>query len=764
LALNYDVKADSSSVKLYGFSGGKLAVSEGRYKPSAVILIHYASTQPSWSGTPLLDGGGKVIGIHRAAGVHEPGKRDYNIATSIKWLQITRNETDKQKDSAASHRDQDVKTWENRKEAKSKKKFGDEKSVKRFAIDYRDRSVYVATSEATYNYTTPAVALDELLAITSDKNSWAYQMENEPEYDPDAYLGEIESQLSFNESACVLQPAPISIKRSSYENSDKVDDDKPAEGNVVGFKAVEDLSKTVLSTTASSDPDLQVILEQNNICFDLNDEEEQTLIYNGKFYEAGKSNVKFFFQFDKTEGRLKYVKKFAKKRPEIMSFAWPGRSDTTEKLSVETHATKYMPVWNLTMNKAMKSSLKTYVNIFIPKYKMPTCLQYALIKNQDRSSVWREKSGFNDVVMYIDSTRNPGTPYSKYGSTNAIVLKTELERITSVVRARLVMLANNKTVISNSPTENLRAGLYDPIRFFNKYEPTKVKKIEEHRERLISSVLADRIVSQMLLSPLIAAQKETWQTSDHTMGFGLRLEDDIKNIVDRFHKTYDNKKLHHVDLDAAAWDWQFGEVGYDIESYILIESCINPTDAFINAIRNLKQLEKRKIFQFSKGDMIAQVTPGLVASGKYDTTQQNSNVNSFLMYHFGAVNRRVAGDDGLAAFRAGFRDRYLEANMNMKFNDINKEDGKFEFCSNYWGINKEGQYFSYPVHYEKMVFKFLSINYTKAVEYEELKRELKFHPDLEEIVEAIDDLELPFEEDSGETLETEEGTDVLNMA
>jgi superfamily I DNA and RNA helicase len=247
------------------------------------------------------------------------------------------------------------------------------------------------------------------------------------------------------------------------------------------------------------------------------------------------------------------------------------------------------------------------------------------------------------------------------------------------------------------------------------------------------------------------------------MGFGLRLEDDIKNVVDRFCKTYDNKKLHHVDLDATAWDWQFGEVGYDIESYIITESCINPTDAFRNAIRNLKQLEKRKIFQFSKGDMIAQVTPGLVASGKFDTTQQNSNVNSFIMYYFGAVNRRVAGDDGLAAFRAGFRNRYIEANMNMKFNDIDKDGGKFEFCSNYWGINKEGQYFSYPVHYEKMVFKFLSINYNKAIEFEELKRELKFHPDFNQIVEDIEDLELPFE-DGDETPETGEGTEILKSA
>jgi hypothetical protein len=62
-----------------------------------------------------------------------------------------------------------------------------------------------------------------------------------------------------------------------------------------------------------------------------------------------------------------------------------------------------------------------------------------------------------------------------------------------------------------------------------------------------------------------------------------------------------------------------------------------------------------------------------------------------------------------------------------------------------------------------MVFKFLSINYNKAIEFEELKRELKFHPDFAQIVEDIEDLELPFE-DGDETPETGEGAEVLKSA
>jgi hypothetical protein len=750
LSFNFDVKSNPMGVKLYGYSGGKLAVSEGRYRPNSIIIVHYASTQPSWSGTPLIADDGKIVGVHRAAGLRESGKRDYNIASSIKWLEVNRNETSKSDENTANQRDKDIKTWENRKEAREKRKFGDESKVNRFSIEYKDRDIVVAATTQKYNYN--YLPLSELLA---EPNSWDNAMNEMPEFNPDEYLGDIESVLSpltpkvsFGNKGKAILPAIISVKR----------EERNSRNETATANGVEIVPSGLAATTKPVDTDLQVIMEQNSMCYDLTEEKDQKLIYGSKFYEAGKSHVKFYFQSEKPgDGKLRYVKKFSKSRPEVLNYAWPQRTDATEKLSVETHATKYMPVWNLEMSKAMKKSLESYIKAFIPKYRIPDSLEYALIKNNDAPSIWREKSGFNDVIMYIDSSRNPGSPYVKYGTTNAVVLKTELERITSIVRARMVMLGDSKTVIKDNPTENLKAGLYDPIRFFNKYEPTKLTKIEEHRERLISSVsLADRIVSQMLIAPLNATQKENWKTSDHTMGFGIRKEEDIKNVVDRFTETYSDSKLHHVDLDATAWDWQFGEVGYDIEAYIIMESCINPTVAFLNAIQNLKQLEKRKIFQFSKGDMIAQVTPGLVASGKYDTTQQNSNVNGFLMYYFGAVNRRVAGDDGLAAFKAGFRERYREANMSMKFNDIVKQDGKFEFCSNYWGIDKTGKYFSYPVHYEKMVFKFLSQNYDKLAEFEELKRELSDHPLFEQIVSEIEDLELPLEEGEGAPIQEED--------
>lgn len=209
------------------------------------------------------------------------------------------------------------------------------------------------------------------------------------------------------------------------------------------------------------------------------------------------------------------------------------------------------------------------------------------------------------IRQKIDWTSSPGFPYMRRAPTNGDLFRVkegvpsedEVERYWLVVQNRL------------------REKDSDPIRLFVKAEPHKVKKLENHRYRLISSVsVVDQIVDHMLFGEMNDTMVREWPTLPTRPGWTHLVGGWRAMPVEAW-----------VATDKSGWDWSVQPWLLEMALQVRARLCRNLDERWLEMARwRYLQLYENPVFVTSGGLQLRQLRPGVQKSGCVNTIADNS--------------------------------------------------------------------------------------------------------------------------------------------
>jgi hypothetical protein len=196
-------------------------------------------------------------------------------------------------------------------------------------------------------------------------------------------------------------------------------------------------------------------------------------------------------------------------------------------------------------------------------YIKSKCHDSILLNPLDQELLYKNIPFDNIFDEIIKNEASPGLPYANVKSRNDKLLSTEYrETIKWLVVSRLYKLANcrgwserdyleGNVLVLNNPYETVKKNYVDPVRVFVKNEPHTLKKIEEKKYRLISSVsLVDQVIERLLHSQINQTEIDNWEAIPSMPGIGLTTDEDFRKIA-KLIKKIDNP----VQTDVSGWDW-----------------------------------------------------------------------------------------------------------------------------------------------------------------------------------------------------------------
>jgi hypothetical protein len=223
-------------------------------------------------------------------------------------------------------------------------------------------------------------------------------------------------------------------------------------------------------------------------------------------------------------------------------------------------------------------------------------------------------------------------------------LAAHLDFIVKAVTERLFLLAETE-LHGLSPVELINQGCCDPVRLFVKQEPHTLKKINEGRYRLISSVsLVDQIVERMLFGPQNRAEIALWDTIPSKPGMGLTLKSQARKIFGDLLVKHTHCPAYEADISGFDWTVQDWELWADVE--IRIKLCSAGVN-LAQCMRNRFYCFMNSVFQLSDGTLIQQCSPGVMKSGSYCTSSTNSRVRCLMAEIIGSPWCIAMGDDSV---------------------------------------------------------------------------------------------------------------------
>lgn len=223
-----------------------------------------------------------------------------------------------------------------------------------------------------------------------------------------------------------------------------------------------------------------------------------------------------------------------------------------------------------------------------------------------------EKSHFERVVRTrLDWNSSPGYPYLRRAPTNRILFKVEdgepdqsqVDRLWQALQMRLI---NRDS---------------DYIRLFIKPEPHKLKKLEQMRYRLISSVsVLDQIIDHMLFGDMNDKLIENWPMLPNRPGWSQLVGGWRAMPVETWLAT-----------DKSGWDWSAQGWLFETVLELRMRLCTNVTPEWIDlATWRYRQLFGNPSFITSGGLVLRQRRPGVQKSGCVNTISDNSMMQVIL--------------------------------------------------------------------------------------------------------------------------------------
>lgn len=362
------------------------------------------------------------------------------------------------------------------------------------------------------------------------------------------------------------------------------------------------------------------------------------------------------------------------------------------------------------------------VNEMYIRHSIPDFLQ-----TYDRD-VWRIE--LKKLKEFIKMDSSPGVPYHFIGSTNEKVFEEMGDDLYECILDRIeTRLSLNDKIIEMSRIQRIEKGICDPVRVFVKDEPHKVSKLVEGRVRLIMSVsIVDKMIEMLLSRHLHKLEIMNWMVIPSKPGIGFTR--DMNKWV--YEEVMEAGNMAYADI--SGWDWSCKPWLMELSAKAKIALCDNPSQVWAKLVLLEPVIEAESVYQFSDGEMVMPRFRGIVNSGKYKTSRDNSWMRVCLATLIGAHTTIAAGDDTVEGYVENAKEKYLDLGWVLK--DYVRVREGFEFCSRWYSFG-----YSYPLNIDKMLMNLL---HTRPKGYLELDMmllqftdQLEDHPEFPDIIEFI---------------------------
>lgn len=337
------------------------------------------------------------------------------------------------------------------------------------------------------------------------------------------------------------------------------------------------------------------------------------------------------------------------------------------------------------------------------------------------------------MKAHVKPDASPGVPCAKTALQNDTLLATLGERFNDEVLDRIekILAIDLSSLALMERKERLDRGLMDPVRVFVKNEPHKLKKLEEGRVRLISSVsITDKMIEMLLSRHLCKLELANWKLIPSKPGIGF-------SPLDNEHVWREVTECGYQMSYADVSGWDMSVKGWMIldEAEAIIKLCNEPSQVFKHLIRAKAILESESIYQFSDGELVAPLFKGIVNSGKLRTSRGNSFMRVRIADLVGSRCTKAAGDDTVENTVERPFEKYRRFGIELK--EYVPVTDSFEFCSHVY--TRHG---AHAVNYEKMVMNLLHQDPKSFLEYRMLmigfEDELRTRPDFVNILRDIE--------------------------
>nr|WMX25416.1 P2ab polyprotein [Cynosurus mottle virus] len=376
---------------------------------------------------------------------------------------------------------------------------------------------------------------------------------------------------------------------------------------------------------------------------------EGDCINNGgmRFLQVGRSDC--WFRETSRKAISPDIRAAAETFPELASLGWPDRGSSAERRSLLFQAGRFERV---EAPKGLQEACSRLASRY-PKTKPRACFrvepwQYADVRDEVSKVAFSQE---------INRKASPGVPLSMIAQSNGQVLDWASDLVVQAVVERLhVLAAVDPRRHGWGPEELVQRGLCDPVRLFVKQEPHTQQKIDQGRFRLISSVsLVDQLVERMLFGPQNSMEIATWFKVPSKPGMGLATEAQVSLLWADLKSKHSSHPAAEADISGFDWSVQDWELWADLSMRIelgdfpslLRKAAISRFYCFMNSV-----------FQFSSGEMIAQLEPGLMKSGSYCTSSTNSRIRCLMAELIGSPWCIAMGDDSVEGWTPGAKEAY----------------------------------------------------------------------------------------------------------
>lgn len=458
------------------------------------------------------------------------------------------------------------------------------------------------------------------------------------------------------------------------------------------------------------------------------DEKEK---FSEKSFIVGKSDC-FFRQVNDYEPSV-YWQRACDLDPTLKVVGWPPRNAEAEKFSYKLQCDAHvMPIDRIQptiydLGRTLRKILPKYKRHYLPKFWATNELLTAV----------------EDMKKFVKPDATPGVPYTLLASRNDQLFKILGTRFNEMVVDRIYrrLEFDPEWIEMQDPELLVDLGLCDPVRVFVKGEPHKIAKLKQGRVRLIHSVsIVDKMIEMLMMRHFTKLEIDNWRDIPSKPGIGFTPED-----CQSVYEDVVGRPVKMRSSDVEGWDWNVDKWQIKAEAERKIALCkgfqdisdydTDGLDRWRQSMRLNAIISCKSVYQFSDGTMVKNIFPGIVNSGKYDTSCGNSGMRDMLAETIGSSENICAGDDACEEDIVGAVERYKEYGFKIKTYDM--IDNQFEFCSR---IYTNGR--SWPVNREKIIFNLLhnipKNDYEHRLYLTGFVDDMQFHPNYDDIMQLIE--------------------------
>lgn len=310
--------------------------------------------------------------------------------------------------------------------------------------------------------------------------------------------------------------------------------------------------------------------------------------------------------------------------------------------------------------------------------------------------------------------------------TNGEVLDKAREDLIGLVLERVeLMLLFADILPALTARERMWLHLVDPVKIFIKNEPHKEEKVATGRLRYISSLsVVDSVVQRLVCSSQNNVEIQHWDRVPSKPGIGFT-DEMIRSFIDGIPAG----ELRSDDM--SGWDNSFKGWMFDMGLERRLRLCSGHGTVFGRLLKAVFTIAKKAVLVYSDGTMSEQLVEGIMKSGMYITSADNSSERVMLAYCAGFSFAVAMGDDCLTSNDG---DASLYAAYGVRPKDGRVSNDTWEFCSHEW--NRNGAVYPVRSSLEKMLFR-LAHKVASPSELEQFLEEVRHYPDQDEVLRLL---------------------------